>query len=119
MLNDICAHALDDGATACAVVDAATGAVLAGEGGGAARDVAAILEVLRSRTPVPSPFDRAPSAGAVDDAREILVVGGGRALFVSLTRRRDRAALLVTPTAMSIALGWSLLRRVLHAAEGR
>jgi hypothetical protein len=117
MLSDVCGEAVAYGAVSCVVIDADTGKALAGVDRGASSTAAALLEVLSGRAQVASPFGRAPSTAAANAAQEFLIVGDEHATFACLTGVTRYFVLLVAPTSLSVALGWSLLRRIVAAAE--
>jgi hypothetical protein len=118
MLSDACTDALTAGVTTCIVLDTETGRPLGGGDDDDTYAARAILDILVGRVPVANATqdaDLAPGSGAL---RELLVVGPQRAVFATLTRGHRRFALLVAPSGMSVALVWSLLRRIAVAAEG-
>ena len=113
MLSDVCAEAVAHGVVSCVVIDAATGNALATIDRGGADKAGALLELLLGRATDEFQGDQA----SVREAQELLVVGDERAVFACLTGVTRYFVLLVAPTSLSVALGWSLLRRVVAAAE--
>lgn len=95
---------VDGGALGAAVVDVATRAVTAGYGHDGLVSPA-LLELL---------LGTARPDGA-SPARELMVAGRDRALYCTVLARGE-LVVLAAPVAMSVALGWALVR-VLAAGE--
>lgn len=103
-MADVYSTAVDAGAVSCVLTD---------------RDGRVLDGVARRGTErLPGLVAAARATGADDDtAGECLVVGADLAWYLSVAD--DRVVVLVTPVATSVALGWSLLRRVVSVVEGR
>jgi hypothetical protein len=95
------------------VFDAATGEPHAGVDRGGLEGAEPLFALLGGLSPVRSATDdsREPSA------REVLIVGGRHAAFACVTSSHRWLVLLVAPSSLSVALGWSLLRKVAAVAE--
>lgn len=116
MLDSLCEGAVRDGSLACTVYDTVSGDRVAGVER-VSVDGRSVLGVLMGRTRVSNLFarDDAPASGEV--SHELLVVGAAGMTFACVTTQRRSMVILVVPMEMSVALGWSLLRRVAAVAE--
>jgi hypothetical protein len=107
------ATVVDGGALGAAAIDLATRATVAGFADDGLVSPA-LLDLLLGTARPAGPLTRlcgGPPAGA---ARELMVAGGDRALYCSVLERE--LIVLAAPAAMSVALGWALVR-ALAAAE--
>jgi hypothetical protein len=73
-----------------------------------------LFEILDGIAPLRS--DEPDSAAR--PMREALLVGAQHTAFACVTGSRKSLVLIVAPNSFSVALGWSLLRRIADAAEG-
>lgn len=114
MLDDACSRALADGMTSCVVFDAATGEHHAGIDRGGLDGAGPLFDLLGGVTPISVAAEEISELAT----REVLIVGSRHASFACVTPSRRWLVLLVAPSSLSVALGWSLLRRVAAVAEG-
>jgi hypothetical protein len=108
---------VDGGALGAAAIDIATRAVLAGH----AHDgviSSKLLDLLLGTTRPSGPLTRACGGPPPAAARELYVAGGARALYVSVLAHGE-VIVLATPVAMSVALGWALIRGLATAWSER
>ncbi|MET0793189.1 MAG: hypothetical protein ABW061_16835 [Polyangiaceae bacterium] len=115
MLHSVCASAIADGVISCVVFDASTGEPREGIDRGGLEGAAALFDLLRGIAPVRGPE---PEPGSNEpQGREVLIVGAQQSAFACVTSSRRWLVLIVAPSSLSVALGWSLLRRVAAASE--
>jgi hypothetical protein len=106
---------VDGGALGAAVLDRVTRTVLASYGQPVLAHPA-VLDILLGGASPGSPLTRASGGPPINAARELFVAGSERALFFSILRTGEVIA-IATPSAMSVALGWTLVRTLLAALE--
>jgi hypothetical protein len=119
-LTDLCAAVVEDGATSCVAVDAQTGQIVSrwrGGDGGERPEGDAPRDILLGRRPVDLAFAKQSVELPIDVAKEGLIVGKQRATFVYVSSGGRWCITVVTPRKTSVAIGWSLLRRVSVAVE--
>lgn len=113
MLRSVCASAIADGVISCIVCDASTGETRTGIDRGGLEGARVLFDILLETAPVAGvELDASVSA-----AREALIVGAQHATFACVTVSHNWLVLIVTSSSFSVALGWSLLRRIAAAAE--
>jgi hypothetical protein len=113
LLRNACANAIADGVTSCVVFDAHTNEVRAGVDHGGLDGSGALFDILKGVVPV-----RDSEAGAGQSpTRQALIVGAQHTAFACATASGKWLVLIVALNSFSVALGWSLLRRVAEAAE--
>lgn len=102
-MTDACVAVVEAGAVSCVVADA-RGAIVAGVARRGTEDLPRLLATASS--------DGAPE--------ECLVVGPELSWFLAFVRGvAGHVVVLVVPTTTSVALGWSLLHRVVGDVEAR
>ena len=106
---------VDGGALGAAALDRVTRTVLASHGQPALAHLA-VLDVLFAGPPADGPLTRACGGPPVNAARELFVAGRERALFFSILRTGE-VVVVSTPPAMSVAVGWTLVRSLIAALE--
>jgi hypothetical protein len=116
MLFEACAAAISDGALSCVVVDPASGERLA-EAGHERVDPAPLVENLTGRVAFANPFTPTSRRTDPTQVEELFLLTPLRAVFAAMTPTSRRLVVLAAPPAMSVALGWSLMRRVAAAAD--
>jgi len=97
----------DGGALGAAAIDIATRTVVAGF---AHDDLVspALLDLLLGTVPPSGPLTWACGGPPPSSARELFIVGAERALYCAVG---DREVIVLTmPAALSVALGWALVR---------
>ena len=108
----------DGGALGAAAIDVATRRTLAGFApgglgpGGLVPD--ALLDLLLGRVRPHGPLTRLCGGPPPSVARELMVAGRDRTLFCTVLDRGE-VIVLAAPVAMSVALGWALVRRLVAA----
>ncbi|HET9627394.1 MAG TPA: hypothetical protein VFP84_38815 [Kofleriaceae bacterium] len=108
---------VDGGAIGGAAIDIATRAVIAGyahEGVVSGR----VLDLLLGTTRPSGPLIRALGGPPPAVARELYVSGPARAVYASVLPHGE-VIVLATPSAMSVALGWALIRGLATAWSER
>jgi hypothetical protein len=99
---------VDGGALGAAAIDVATRTVVAGF---AHEGLAppALVDLLLGTTPPVGPLTQLCGGPPPSAVRELMITGAHRALYCTVV---DRGELIIvaTPSAMSVALGWALLR---------
>jgi hypothetical protein len=117
MLHDACIDAIEAGVETCVVLDFATGILLAGADHSDLAGAESLRTMLLTRAPLANPFIRAFGHADVPGVGELLIVGAQRALFAGITQSEERIVILVAAPMTSVALGWSVLRRIVALAE--
>ena len=113
MLSSACASAIADGVISCVVFDANSGVTRAGIDHGGLDGARPLFDILNGLSPVQS-----AEPDALDPpGREVLIVGAQHASFACVTSSQKWLVLIVASSSFSVALGWSLLRRVAAVAE--
>jgi hypothetical protein len=99
---------VDGGALGAVAIDVASRAVLAGHAHG---DLVtpAVLDLLLGAVRPAGPLTRACGGPPVSTARELFVAGSARALY-AVVLDHGEIIVIATPAAMSVALGWALVR---------
>jgi len=103
---------VDGGALGGAAIDIASRAVLAGF----AHDELvspALLDLLLGSVPPSGPLTWACGGPPPSAARELFIAGTARAVYCTVRERE--LIILVTPAAMSVPLGWALVRGLASA----
>lgn len=110
------AAVVDGGALGAAAIDLATRAVTAGFGHD---DLvhSALLDLLLGSVPPTGPLTHACGGPPLAAAREFYVAGRERALYGTVVH--GELIVLATPAAMSVALGWALVRTLAAAGSPR
>jgi hypothetical protein len=106
---------IDGGALGAIAIDLASRAVIAGY----AHDgllPAALVDLLVGATRPSGPLTQVCGGPPPNAARELMVAGRDRTLYCVIGERGELVA-LAAPHAMSVALGWALIR-TLVSAEG-
>ena len=99
---------VDGGAIGAAAVHGASRAVLAGYEVDKVVNPA-VLDLLLGATRPSGPLTRACGGAPPSAARELFVSGQDRATYVSILPHGE-VIVLATPSTMSVALGWALVR---------
>ena len=105
---------VDGGAIGAIALDRVTRTVL--ESYGQPLPNLAVLEVLFAGPPADGLLTRACGGPPVNSARALFVTGREQALFCALLRTGE-VVVVATPPAMSVALGWTLVRALTAALE--
>jgi hypothetical protein len=108
------AAVVDGGALGAAAIDLATRAVTAGF---AHDDLTspALLDLLLGSVQPAGTLTRACGGPPLSAARELFVAGRDRAVYCTV--HDGQLIVLATPAAMSVALGWTLVRRLAAGGE--
>lgn len=97
----------DGGALGAAAIDIATRTVVAGFAHDGLAS-AALLDLLLGSVPPSGALTWACGGPPPSSARELFISGAERAVYCAVGPRE--VVLLATPAAMSVALGWALIR---------
>ena len=107
---------VDGGALGAAAIDIATRAVVAGHGDGGLASPA-LLDLLLGGARPHGPLTRLCSGPPPGAARELLISGRERALYCMVLERGE-LIVMAAPAAMSVALGWALVRALAAGEVG-
>lgn len=102
------ATVLDGGALGAMAIDIATRTTTAGYAGDGLVSPALLDLLLRTVWPQ-GPLTRACGGPPASAARELMIAGPDRALYCTVLDRGE-LIILAAPAAMSVALGWALVR---------
>lgn len=116
MIRAARAAVTEGGALAAAIYDRSTRTLIGGHAE-SELPVEQLLDVLE-RAPRRSKLSALCGGEPLRAARELCVVGKQRTLFVSILDTGE-VVVVATREAMSVALGWTLVRSLISALEGR
>jgi hypothetical protein len=107
---------VDGGALGAAAIDVATRAVVAGyRHDGLASP--ALLDLLLGGAPPQGPLTRLCGGPPPGAARELLIAGPERALYCMVLERGE-LIVMAAPAALSVAVGWALVRALATGEAG-
>lgn len=105
------ATVIGGGALGAMAIDIATRTTTAGYADDALVSPAMVELLLRSVRP-DGPLTRACGGAPASEASEVMIAGPERALYCSVLDRGE-LIILAAPAAMSVALGWTLVRALI------
>jgi hypothetical protein len=108
---------VDGGAIGAAAIDVATRTVMAGYAHDGVINPR-MLDLLLGTTRPSGPLIRACGGPPPAAARELYVAGPARAMYASVLAHGE-VIVLATPSALSVALGWALIRGLATAWSER
>jgi hypothetical protein len=109
------AAVIDGGALGAAAIDVATRATIAGFAHTGLASPA-LLDLLLGAVPPSGPLTRLSGGAPPTAARELFVAGAERAVYCAVLERGE-LIVVATPTTMSVALGWTLVRGLTAAGN--